>query len=78
LPSLAGLWCLQQGAAVHLMGDVLFRDRSDALTFPSRHDQLISSIKNKILPLGDDVAFVCGHGPTSTIGAERESNPFID
>ena len=41
------------------------------------HEALISSIKTKLLPLGDDVAFHCGHGPGSTIGEERKSNPFI-
>jgi glyoxylase-like metal-dependent hydrolase (beta-lactamase superfamily II) len=62
-----------------LMGDVLFQGSVGRTDIPGgSHDQLISSIKNKILPLGDDVTFVCGHGPTSTIGAERESNPFID
>ena len=41
------------------------------------HDALISAIKTKLLPLGDDMAFICGHGPTSTIGIERQTNPFI-
>ena len=35
------------------------------------------SIKTKLLPLGDDVSFICGHGPGSTIGQERQTNPFI-
>jgi hypothetical protein len=35
------------------------------------------SIKAKLLPLGDDVAFICGHGPASTIGQERATNPFL-
>jgi glyoxylase-like metal-dependent hydrolase (beta-lactamase superfamily II) len=38
---------------------------------------LIKSITDKLLPLGDDVAFICGHGPGSTIGYERASNPFL-
>jgi glyoxylase-like metal-dependent hydrolase (beta-lactamase superfamily II) len=41
------------------------------------HAALIRSIKDKLLPLGDDVAFICGHGPTSTIGQERATNPFL-
>jgi glyoxylase-like metal-dependent hydrolase (beta-lactamase superfamily II) len=41
------------------------------------HAALIAAIKTKILPLGDDVRFVCGHGPSSSIGAERATNPFI-
>ena len=38
---------------------------------------ILAAIKSKLLPLGDNVAFLCGHGPMSTIGAERLSNPFI-
>lgn len=61
-----------------LMGDVLFRGSIGRTDFPyGDHAALIGAIKTKILPLGDDVAFICGHGPTSTIGAERQTNPFI-
>ena len=61
-----------------LVGDVLFRGSIGRTDFPyGDHDALIQAIKTKLLPLGDDVAFICGHGPTSTIGAERASNPFI-
>jgi glyoxylase-like metal-dependent hydrolase (beta-lactamase superfamily II) len=42
------------------------------------HEQLIRSITDKLLPLGDDVSFVCGHGPGSTIGQERLTNPFLN
>jgi glyoxylase-like metal-dependent hydrolase (beta-lactamase superfamily II) len=62
-----------------LVGDVLFRGsvgRTEGLPQTS-HRTLIQSIKTKLLPLGDDFAFVCGHGPTSTIGHERRTNPFI-
>ncbi len=60
------------------LGDVLFRGSVGRTDFPyGDHAALIAAIKTKILPLGDDVAFVCGHGPQSTIGAERKSNPFI-
>jgi hydroxyacylglutathione hydrolase len=38
---------------------------------------LKSSIANKLLPLGDDVAFICGHGPSSTMGQERAGNPYL-
>jgi len=38
---------------------------------------LIKSITNKLLPLGDDVGFICGHGPGSSIGHERMTNPFL-
>jgi glyoxylase-like metal-dependent hydrolase (beta-lactamase superfamily II) len=60
------------------LGDVLFRGSVGRTDFPyGNHAALIDAIKTKILPLGDDVQFVCGHGPNSTIGAERASNPFI-
>jgi glyoxylase-like metal-dependent hydrolase (beta-lactamase superfamily II) len=38
---------------------------------------LIRSIRENLFPLGDDVTFLPGHGPTSTFGAERRSNPFV-
>jgi hydroxyacylglutathione hydrolase len=61
-----------------LMGDVLFQGSVGRTDFPyGNTEQLISAIHTKILPLGDDMAFICGHGPTSTIGAERATNPYI-
>lgn len=61
-----------------LVGDVLFRGSIGRTDFPyGDHEALITAIKTKLLPLGDEVAFICGHGPTSTIGAERAANPFI-
>ncbi len=54
------------------------RDRSGAPTFPrGDHATLIASITGKLWPLGDDVAFVPGHGPMSTFGEERETNAFV-
>jgi len=41
------------------------------------HDDLINAIKTKLFPLGDDVVFIPGHGPLSTIGDEKRSNPFL-
>jgi glyoxylase-like metal-dependent hydrolase (beta-lactamase superfamily II) len=61
-----------------LVGDVLFSGSIGRTDFPyGDHAALIDAIQTKLLPLGDDVAFICGHGPTSTFGAERASNPFI-
>ena len=61
-----------------IVGDVLFRGSVGRTDLPGgNHQALIRSIKNKLLPLGDDVAFICGHGPTSTIGHERATNPFL-
>jgi glyoxylase-like metal-dependent hydrolase (beta-lactamase superfamily II) len=60
------------------MGDVLFQGSVGRTDFPyGNHETLISSIRDKLLPLGDDVAFLPGHGPTSSIGEERRSNPFL-
>jgi glyoxylase-like metal-dependent hydrolase (beta-lactamase superfamily II) len=41
------------------------------------HDQLIASIRETLFPLGDDITFIPGHGPTSTLGQERRTNPFV-
>ena len=61
-----------------LMGDVLFQGSVGRTDIPrGSHETLIASIRNKLLPLGDDIAFLPGHGPASTIGEERRSNPFL-
>lgn len=60
------------------VGDVLFAGSIGRTDFPrSNHQDLINSIKNKLFPLGDDVEFIPGHGPNSTFGAEKRSNPFV-
>lgn len=60
-----------------IVGDVLFKGSVGRTDFPKGDfDTLISSIHNRLWPLGDDVAFISGHGPMSTIGEERRSNPF--
>ncbi len=60
------------------VGDVLFQGSVGRTDFPyGDHEALIEAIRTKLLVLGDDYRFVCGHGPRSTIGAERRSNPFI-
>ncbi len=61
-----------------IVGDVLFRGSVGRSDIPGgNHQTLIASIKEKLLPLGDDVSFVCGHGPTSTFGQECATNPFL-
>lgn len=61
-----------------LMGDVLFQGSVGRTDFPyGSHDTLMASIREKVLPLGDDVAFLPGHGRASQIGVERKTNPFI-
>lgn len=60
------------------VGDVLFQGSIGRTDFPrSNHDDLISSIKTKLWSLDDDITFVPGHGPTSTFGHEKRSNPFV-
>lgn len=61
-----------------LMGDVLFQGSVGRTDLPlGSHEALMHSIRTKVLTLDDDFAFICGHGPTSTIGQERRTNPFI-
>lgn len=63
---------------VAFVGDVLFAGSIGRTDFPrGNHQQLIDSITGKLWPLGDDITFVPGHGPTSTFGNERRSNPFV-
>lgn len=61
-----------------IVGDVLFAGSIGRTDLPGgNHQQLLRSIRNKLLPLGDEVAIISGHGPTSTIGRERATNPFL-
>ena len=60
------------------VGDVLFAGSVGRTDLPGgSSDQLIDSIMNKLLPLGDDVEVYSGHGPVTTIGQERLTNPFL-
>ena len=61
-----------------IVGDVIFRSSIGRTDFPyCDHDALINAIKTKLMVLDDAYAFVCGHGPGSTIGLERRTNPYI-
>lgn len=61
-----------------LVGDVLFRGSVGRTDFPyGDGEALINAIHTKLLPLGDDIQFICGHGPPSTFGRERATNPFL-
>jgi len=65
-------------AKVAFVGDVLFAGSVGRSDFPrSDGAVLIRSIKERLLPLGDDVRFVPGHGPASTLGHERVTNPYL-
>jgi glyoxylase-like metal-dependent hydrolase (beta-lactamase superfamily II) len=58
-------------------GDVLFQGSIGRTDFPKgNHQDLIASIRENLFPLGDDVRFIPGHGPVSSFGQERRSNPF--
>lgn len=60
------------------VGDVLFAGSIGRSDFPrGDHATLVNSITQKLWPLGNEVTFVPGHGPASTFGEERASNPFV-
>ncbi len=61
-----------------LVGDTLFRGSIGRTDMDyGDHAALVSAIRNKLLPLGDGVTFLPGHGPHGTLGAERQSNPYV-
>ena len=61
-----------------IVGDVLFKGSIGRTDLPrGNHNDLISSIKNKLWPLGNEITFISGHGPTSTFGDERINNMFV-
>lgn len=67
-----------QDSQLLFAGDVLFSGSIGRTDFPGgNHNQLIQSIKNKLLPLGDKVTVIPGHGPNTTLGQERRYNPYI-
>jgi glyoxylase-like metal-dependent hydrolase (beta-lactamase superfamily II) len=60
------------------VGDVLFSGSIGRTDLPGGdHETLIRSIKEKLLPLGDEIGFICGHGPGGRFGEERRNNPFL-
>ena len=60
------------------VGDVLFAGSIGRTDFPQgNHEQLIASITERLWPMGDDTVFIPGHGPESTFGRERRSNPYV-
>ena len=61
-----------------IVGDVIFQHSIGRTDFPrSNHEDLLNSIKTKLLPLGDEIEFIPGHGPNSSFGEERQHNPFL-
>ena len=68
----------EPGSRIAFVGDVLFQGSIGRSDFPrGDHPALIRSIRDNLFPLGDDVRFVPGHGPMSTFGEERRTNPFV-
>lgn len=60
------------------LGDVLFSGSVGRTDLPGGdHQTLMNSIRDKVFPLGDDVGFICGHGPGGRIGDERRTNPYL-
>ncbi|MBO6640313.1 MAG: MBL fold metallo-hydrolase [Roseitalea sp.] len=60
------------------VGEVLFRGSVGRTDLPGgNHETLIASIRDKLMPLGDDFGFICGHGPGGRLGEERRTNPFL-
>ena len=69
---------VNKAAGVALVGDVLFQGSIGRTDFPYGDTKaLVNAVRNKLFPLGDDIVFVCGHGPASTFGQERQTNPFV-
>lgn len=69
---------VERSERLAFVGDVLFHGSIGRSDFPyGDGDALVASIKGKLLPLGDDIRFIPGHGEGSTFGEERMSNPFL-
>ena len=63
---------------IAIVGDVLFQGSIGRTDFPYGDTAaLLNAIRTKLFPLGDHIQFLCGHGPASSFGAERQSNPFV-
>ena len=69
---------VHEAARFAQVGDVLFKGSIGRTDFPrGNHADLLNAITTRLWPFGDDIAFVPGHGPMSTFGAERRTNPFV-
>ncbi|MHC4758020.1 MAG: MBL fold metallo-hydrolase [Planctomycetota bacterium] len=70
------LYCEKEGKV--FTGDSLFADSIGRIDFPGgNYEQLMQSIKNKLLTLSDETVCLPGHGMRTTIGREKRSNPFL-
>lgn len=69
---------LYQAQKIAIVGDVIFQGSIGRTDLPmGDHEQLLASIRDQVLTLEDDWGFLPGHGPTSSVGQERRSNPFL-
>ncbi len=69
---------VSESLRIAFVGDVLFQGSIGRTDFPyGDHAALINAIMTKLMPLGDDIQFLCGHGPGSDFGTERQTNPFL-
>ncbi len=69
---------VERAARFALVGDVIFQGSVGRTDLPyGDHAALIEAIRTKLLPLGDDIRFLCGHGSGSSFGVERRTNPFL-
>lgn len=69
---------LYEPQKIAIVGDVIFQGSIGRTDLPGGdHDQLLASIRDHVLTLDDDWGFLPGHGPTSSIGQERGTNPFL-
>ncbi len=65
-------------AQLAVVGDVIFQGSIGRSDLPrGNHEQLVNSIVNELWPLGDEMTFIPGHGPLSTFGQERLTNPYV-
>lgn len=69
---------VNKAAGIAMVGDVIFAGSIGRTDFPGYgdHAALIKGIREKLFPLGDEIVFICGHGPAGTLGHERQTNPF--
>lgn len=68
---------IHEPSKLAVVGDVIFQGSIGRTDFPrGNHEQLISSIRERLFPLGEDIAFIPGHGPMSTFEFEKKTNPF--
>jgi len=77
--TLGGCCLLLRNEGLVITGDTLFADSVGRTDLPGgSHEQLIQSIREKLLPLDDETVVWPGHGPSSTIGRERRLNPYLN